>query len=330
MNPAADPTRAADLIAAHAAGVAATLPAFVALLFAIHRGARERMARWFDAPAKFWRLPAVLLAYALGVMAAGGHLADEIAVGFSDSSAVPVPAALALAVYLSAPTLVLYARGPYAGKAGLADFAVVALLWFPIELKWVQKSIAVDGGSYPISVFCAVVYGLLVFTSWRRLEIGCDWALRWKDLAAVGSAFAALFAAIVPAAIALTFAYPAVQPRLISRPWVAPLVLCGYFFAPAFCEEFMFRGLIQGLLLTRLRLAPALAAASAIFGLAHVNNAVQTPVARFGTPDWTYVGFATIAGLGYGYVYHRTRSLVASSMVHALVDFTWWTFFRGV
>ncbi len=61
--------------------------------------------------------------------------------------------------------------------------------------------------------------------------------------------------------------------------------------------------------------------AAVIFGIAHVGH----PPA----PNWRYVLLATGAGLVYGWVYQKTRSITASALTHVLVDWTWFVFFAG-
>ncbi len=55
---------------------------------------------------------------------------------------------------------------------------------------------------------------------------------------------------------------------------------------------------------------------SMVFGWAHFE-------------DWRYLIFATIAGIGYGETYRRTKNLFAAATLHALVDFIWGMIFAG-
>ena len=41
------------------------------------------------------------------------------------------------------------------------------------------------------------------------------------------------------------------------------------------------------------------------------------------------VDLASLAGLAYGWVYMKTRRILAPAVTHALVDVTWVFFFRG-
>jgi hypothetical protein len=53
-----------------------------------------------------------------------------------------------------------------------------------------------------------------------------------------------------------------------------------------------------------------LAVAGAVFGLAHYAGGIQ------------YVLLATIAGIGYGWIYWRTNRIEASILTHFLVNTT--------
>ena len=80
-------------------------------------------------------------------------------------------------------------------------------------------------------------------------------------------------------------------------------------FLTALPEEAVFRHLVQGGLqdwlggTTRARWT-ALAVSSVIFGLVHLAG------------GWTYVALATLAGLGYGWIYGASGSIAASILAH--------------
>ncbi|RAP24807.1 hypothetical protein DID73_00630 [Candidatus Marinamargulisbacteria bacterium SCGC AG-343-K17] len=64
---------------------------------------------------------------------------------------------------------------------------------------------------------------------------------------------------------------------------------------------------------------------SVIFGLAHINNRTADMVGY----NWSYVLLSTIAGLGYGFVYMRTKKVSASALTHALINMIWGMFFNS-
>ena len=80
-------------------------------------------------------------------------------------------------------------------------------------------------------------------------------------------------------------------------------------FLTALPEEAVFRHLVQGGLQdwlggTAHARWTALAASGVVFGLAHLAG------------GWTYVALATLAGLGYGWIYSASGSIAASILAH--------------
>jgi membrane protease YdiL (CAAX protease family) len=74
-------------------------------------------------------------------------------------------------------------------------------------------------------------------------------------------------------------------------------------------EEAFFRGFIQAelsKLLARMKLGPTVAilCSGLLFGLAHLAG------------GWTYVGVAAVAGVGYAFVFQRTRRVEMSMLTH--------------
>ena len=80
-------------------------------------------------------------------------------------------------------------------------------------------------------------------------------------------------------------------------------------------EEALFRGFIQAQLQRLWRekrggATLALAVAAVLFGLAHLAG------------GWAYVALATVAGLGYGWIYQRTQRIEASILAHFALNVT--------
>lgn len=92
-----------------------------------------------------------------------------------------------------------------------------------------------------------------------------------------------------------------------------------FLFGVALPEELLFRGLLQNGLEQRAfstrRWPWALAIAALVFGAAHMGH---PPV-----PKWRYGILATLAGLAYGWVWHRTGKITAAALTHAAVDLVW-------
>ena len=110
------------------------------------------------------------------------------------------------------------------------------------------------------------------------------------------------------------------------RAWVYPLAAAGIFLGMyavvALFEELFFRGILQNLVATTLGSAlAAQAAASVAFGLCHLGFR--------GFPNWKAALVNTILGWFCGQAYREHRSVVASSITHALVTTTWRLLFSG-
>ncbi|WP_462169841.1 lysostaphin resistance A-like protein [Pseudoalteromonas xiamenensis] len=80
-------------------------------------------------------------------------------------------------------------------------------------------------------------------------------------------------------------------------------------------EEAFFRGALQGQVLNRFGAVSALLISSVLFGAAHFAGGLE------------YVLVATIAGLGYGYVYASTGRLSLAVLSHFAVNFIHLAFF---
>ncbi len=102
--------------------------------------------------------------------------------------------------------------------------------------------------------------------------------------------------------------------------WLYPLQAAGTFLGMyavvALSEELFFRGVLQNLSAANLGGAiAAQAAASIIFGLCHL------PFRGF--PNWRFAALAALLGWFCGQAYREARSVVASSLTHALAISAW-------
>jgi hypothetical protein len=82
-----------------------------------------------------------------------------------------------------------------------------------------------------------------------------------------------------------------------------------FFVAPA--EEFLFRGVVQGLFRRSYGSIVAVLAASGMFGVVHW-------IALSGGGKLTYIAVAAVLGLALGAIYERTRNLLVPIAVHGL------------
>jgi len=125
---------------------------------------------------------------------------------------------------------------------------------------------------------------------------------------------------------------------LIAGKLITPmffLALVGIMLSTGLAEELLFRGIFQNLIEHKMRNTVfALAVVSIIFGAAHLEDPMANGVLYVApklldpfTWNWPYMGMATIAGVGYGFVFIATRSILFSALLHALVDTIWGTLF---
>jgi hypothetical protein len=89
------------------------------------------------------------------------------------------------------------------------------------------------------------------------------------------------------------------------------------FAGTALPEEILFRALIQNLLMLRFGdRTRTLLIAALIFGCTHLDNGPQP------LPNWRYMILATIAGVAYGVVFKKSSTVLASAVLHMMVDWT--------
>ena len=237
---------------------------------------------------------------------------------------------LLLGIYFSLPVFIFWRRAGRHSAASLLDVVLVLLVWFPQEFELV----AVDWASLnklpvPVGVFVTVIFLLILLTNRQSIELHCPGSMRMTDLAAMGIAYVALLAIIVPIGTIVNFIALGLNHRFFDNPFDLIFLFFAIFLAVALPEELLFRGWIQNLLMTRLKFLPGLLTAAVIFGLSHLDNKVETSTHTFNMPNWWYAFFATFAGLAYGFVYQKRKSLFTSALLHTVVDFTWVIFFAG-
>ena len=310
-----------------------TVTLAVAFIAMMKKSTQEAVGAWFaKKPCRIWLLPFLMLAYYSVVSAA---------VDQWDFNRFVL-----LTVYFGLPTLLLYLTGPKSedtitAKDLVMNFAVVLWIWLLIELKivnanWLRVNIVGKQTiALPLGVYATIMYALIVLSGWRRFDLKCDLSFKTSDLFPIATTFGVL--AITLLLITLSTGLttlgiakvvrlnPLGLPLAIAIPIAILAVVPMVFFSVGVVEEILFRGAIQNLLRHRLKPICALFIASAVFGLAHVNKRAL----GFDVPNWPYAGVATIAGLGYGFVFWRTNSIMASAIVHAMIDAMWILFLRG-
>lgn len=296
---------------------AATLTAFafyfaVMLLFAA-RGVPEFLASRFGAGGGYLLGAATFLAYLI-------YAAGTNTFAFTRAGAVAGLVFIPLALAASAE------RQP---PGAWQDYVTLAGIWVAVKFSsshWLSVPPAHWLWPYPserlayvFTVLLCLNVALAAFVLVRRLSgvgYSIGWGRRW-GLYVLGSFL--LFGAIaIPLGTAMHFIQFAPQwAEWKSLPFLSLAILC----FTAWPEEFLFRGLLQNMLSrsTKSDLG-GWWTASVLFGFSHITN--------MGFPNWRYVILASIAGLFYGWTWRKSGSILASAIVHALVDATWHFFFR--
>ncbi len=133
---------------------------------------------------------------------------------------------------------------------------------------------------------------------------------------------AGLLMVIIPVGLLIDFlSFRLFDPSLM---FFIETIVVGYFLY-ALPEELLFRFLMLDFFHPFIASERGcLVMTSFIFGLAHMNNRM-TDVPGF---NWSYVLLAIIAGVGYGYVYMRTKKVSASAMTHVMINMTWGMLFN--
>jgi membrane protease YdiL (CAAX protease family) len=264
----------------------------------------ERLQGWVrQVPATIAIVPAFLWAL---------YFAYASGMGIATSGAMTT-----MAVYLSVP-FVLFA---FSSKL---EPLIILWIWLPLELGIVRQILITHRPGtdlhYAFAQLLAIDAGIVAFIVWNRTpNVGYRFEWDWM-LVLRGLANFLMFAVIaIPLGLSIHFIHYSFT---IRKLYTSAPVFLGIFFFTALPEEFLFRGLIQNWI-ERVsgRRILSLIIASIIFGASHLNNG--PPI-----PNYRYFLMASIAGIFYGRAWRNSRSLMASSLTHALVDTVWSVVFR--
>lgn len=223
----------------------------------------------------------------------------------------------AFSLPLTAAVLV-YTLLPTAAAWFAQDLPAVLLLWLPLEFAAGQSLVPAQarGFLHSVAYGVAILLGLILFLGFRGLggmkyqppRDRRDWVLPLLG-----------FVAVAPALIVVGMVIGFIPaPHLPVQPAGKMTAALAIIFAgTALPEEILFRALIQNLLMQRLgKTTRTLLLASVIFGAAHLDNGPQP------LPNWRYMIEATIAGVAYGKVFEKSKSVCSSAILHMLVDWT--------
>jgi membrane protease YdiL (CAAX protease family) len=261
-------------------------------------------------PRTIWAVPFLMAAIFAGAAALAGVLRWELP-------------AMVLA-YAALPVACVFVAGADSPKAPTAwDFGAILLLWLPLEFAAGGALVPrqAQGFLHSVAYGIAILLGLVLFLGFRSFE-----GMKYRVPAGSRDFVLPLlgFAAVAPILVAVGIAIGFIpMPHLPAQSAGKMAAAVGIVFAgTALPEEILFRALIQNFLMQRFGAGwRTLAVASVVFGAAHLDNGPQA------VPNWRYMIEATIAGVAYGRVFQKARSVTSSAMLHTMVDWTKHFFF---
>ena len=283
----------------------------ITVFILFHGGVQAALRRWVRSkPARVFLAPAILaLVFCLAAWYVG---------------VTSLPLAVLALMYVFVPSACMYAQGTDAAAPTGVDAAVVLLLWLPLELSagapFVPK--AAQGFLHTVAYGVAITTAIWLFLLFRGLD-GMKYNLPRgaRDFLYPLAGFAVSAALLIPLGLALGFLKPFHLPGDLTASRVVRTFLI-IWAATALPEEILFRSLIQnGMMRVWGGGARTLAAAGILFGAAHLNNGPGV------LPNWRYMILASVAGIIYGKVFQKSKSVTSSALLHALVNTTRHIFF---
>ena len=160
--------------------------------------------------------------------------------------------------------------------------------------------------------FDKALAGIFILSFYNEFAMGVK---PWLEIIK-GTALTGVPTIIAVVALALALGYIRFEPKTVS---FLPMWMAVNLLFVCVAEEAFFRRLIQGNLSEKMNFKGgkiiALLVASLIFGLGHCGGGLK------------YVIIATLAGIGYGYAYHKTQRIETSILVHFALNLVHICFF---
>lgn len=192
------------------------------------------------------------------------------------------------------------------------DILFLLSSWQMFNLKIWQRYIGISMDySYEIS---ALLCFLLAVCYSHRRGLNINYSFTWPELKKLFWWLAALAAVLIPLGLKMNFLKfnPRLDPGFIV--WTA----VSYLLFVATVEEIIFRGIILTLLRRKMQDWCALLITTILFAT------IFSHICGHGLfPNFRYVGLAFLAGLAYGLVYLKTKSIIAPIVIHGSVDTIW-------
>ena len=227
---------------------------------------------------------------------------------------------LALLLYATLPLLAL-SLPRKREESVAADLAVLLLVWFPLEFRWLPQIWGWPPGQtgHFLDGLLGVILAVYAFDVVRGLPgIGFMPPPRRRDWLLAGSGCLLFVPFAVGFGMLTGFLTPSAHlPNLLA----ATARILGIFLVTAVPEELLFRGILQNLL-HRWSGRPvfSLATAAVVFGAAHLNVGAHA--------EWRLALLAAFAGVLYGWLYRAGGSLMAPALAHTAIDSIWTLLFR--
>jgi len=276
----------------------------LAILGFLSRSVQNRTRGWLQArPWLLFAVPAGLTLVFCGLAAASGAFSIRLT--------------LLILAYTIAPVLVAFAQGAaFVKRPSWLDFAIILMLWLPLEFSTGQHLIPkpAQGFLHSVAYGIAILLALAIFLSFRSLP-GMKYHLPAARDVIYGVAGFLITAPVLILLGRLLNFIPAFH--LPAHPSAVRFGLTFFviFVGTALPEEILFRSLIQNWFTQRYGFTTRVLLLSGfIFGCAHLDNGPQP------LPNWRYMILATIAGIAYGKVFQKSSSVFSSVTFHALVD----------
>lgn len=221
-----------------------------------------------------------------------------------------------LAAFVGIPAVLIVWAGWDSGQTvKWQDFLVILCFWVPFDSgflnniwKWPEGE-----GAYIINTGLAVSVALVHYCVWRKIpRINFRWVFAREDIRI--AAYGVLGFALLALPFGLVTGFLTFNPVTeVSKILVAPIAIFVFIAIP---EELLFRGLLQNFISSFSKsTTKAVVISSLLFGASHLNN---EPLL-----DWRFFVLASLAGVSYGLVYERSRSLLAPVLTHTAVDVIW-------
>jgi len=241
---------------------------------------------------------------------------------------IPLQNWLAYTLFLLIPTVCLLLANKKSQKIQITDVIVILFLWLPFDLRIIQESwFKFNYLFLSVSAASVAIIGFSFVRNLKGLKINTE--IKLKDILFSLKVLLVLIITIVPIGFILNFLEFGFKINLLNVNNILYLfvILVLYFLQTGLPEEILFRGLLQNLLFKTWNSNwKAVIVASVMFGSAHLDNIAS----GYGPPNWPYAILATIAGIGYGITYLKTKSIIIPGMLHACVDLLWGLFFVKV